>query len=48
MEVPIDEKGFLKFMKKVDKLLSGPLPKESKDCKWCQYRDAGEKFSRIK
>ncbi len=42
LEVPIDEEAFFAFMKSVDKLLSGPLPEESKSCKWCQYRHVGE------
>jgi CRISPR/Cas system-associated exonuclease Cas4 (RecB family) len=45
LEVPIDEKGFFLFMKSIDKLLSGPLPEESKTCKWCQYRHTGENIS---
>jgi hypothetical protein len=42
LEVPVDMEGFLAFMKSVDKLLSGPMPEESKTCKWCQYRHVGE------
>lgn len=45
LEVPIDEEGFLAFIKKIDKLLLEPLPEESKTCKWCQYRHVGEKLS---
>jgi CRISPR/Cas system-associated exonuclease Cas4 (RecB family) len=45
LEVPIDEKGFFKFVKEIDKLLKSPLPPESKTCKWCQYRHVGEQFS---
>ena len=45
LEVPIDEKGFIEFIKQIDKLLSGPLPEESKACKWCQYRHIGETLS---
>lgn len=45
IEIPDDQKYFLNFTKKVDELLSNPLPKESKTCKWCQYRHLGEKFS---
>lgn len=43
--IPVDEKGFLTFIKSVDKLLSGPMPEESKTCKWCQYRHLGETLS---
>lgn len=46
-EVPIDDGGFLKFIKGVDKLLKGSLPPESEDCKWCQYRHLGEKLTHI-
>ena len=45
LEVPIDQEGFLKFMKDIDILLSSPLPEENKDCKWCQYRHLGEKLT---
>lgn len=45
LEVPIDEQGFLEFAKSVDQLLKGPLPKESINCKWCQYRHIGEDLS---
>lgn len=45
LEIPLDEEGFFAFAKEVEKLLSGPLPKESATCKWCQYRHAGDQFS---
>jgi CRISPR/Cas system-associated exonuclease Cas4 (RecB family) len=45
LEVPVDEGGFFKFIKAIDKLLSGPMPEESKTCKWCQYRHVGETLS---
>jgi CRISPR/Cas system-associated exonuclease Cas4 (RecB family) len=45
LEVPIDERVFFDFMKKVDTLLAGPKPPESKTCKWCQYRHVGEKLT---
>ena len=48
LEVPLDEKGFFKFIKEVDKLLSGPVPAESNTCKWCQYRHVGETLSHLK
>jgi hypothetical protein len=38
LEVPLDEKGFFGFINKVNKLLLGPLPAPSENCKWCQYR----------
>ncbi len=44
LEVPIDQEGFLKFMKSIDELLSSSLPGEGKDCRWCQYRHLGEKL----
>ena len=37
-EVPSDPDGFIKFIINIDKLLKGPKPRESKTCKWCQYR----------
>ena len=45
LEVPIEKIGFFSFIKKIDKLLSGPLPAESRDCKWCRYRHVGETLS---
>ncbi|MFC1625483.1 PD-(D/E)XK nuclease family protein [Patescibacteria group bacterium] len=45
LEVPVDEKGFFAFAKKIDKLLSGPVPEESKSCKWCQYRHVGDQLA---
>lgn len=48
MEIPIDDAGFNNFIKDVDKLLSGPLPAEDPNCKWCQYRHLGEKLSHNK
>lgn len=45
LEVPIDEEGFLTFIKSIDKLLSGPMPEEGKSCKWCQYRHLGESLT---
>ncbi|QQS38828.1 PD-(D/E)XK nuclease family protein [Candidatus Woesebacteria bacterium] len=42
LEVPIDESTFFTFIKEVDNLLIGPLPKESINCKWCQYRHINE------
>lgn len=45
LEVPVDDKDFAKFAKGIDKLLSGPTPKEGKDCKWCKYRHLGEEFT---
>lgn len=43
-----DQKHFLDFAKKIDELLSSPLPEESNACKWCQYRHVGEKFTHTK
>jgi CRISPR/Cas system-associated exonuclease Cas4 (RecB family) len=48
LEVPIDDRGFINFMIEIDKLLAGPMPAESKTCKWCQYRHFGEKLVHLK
>lgn len=45
LEVKADEKEFFRFIRTIDKLLAGPLPEESKTCKWCQYRHVGESLS---
>ena len=47
MEIPVDGSGFLIFAKGIDKLLSGPMPKEGKECKWCQYRHVGEEITHL-
>ena len=44
LEVPIDDGGFIKFAKEIDLLLEGPLPAESKNCKWCKYRHVGDEI----
>lgn len=48
LEIPLDQKGFISFIKEVDKLLSEEAPSESKSCKWCQYRHVGETLSHLK
>lgn len=45
LEIPSDDAGFVNFIKEIDGLLSGPLPAEDSNCKWCAYRHAGEKFT---
>lgn len=40
LEVPIDEKHFLNFIKGVDQLLAGPEPMVSEACIWCIYRES--------
>jgi CRISPR/Cas system-associated exonuclease Cas4 (RecB family) len=47
MEVQTDERGFIRFAKKINKLLAGKPPEEGKNCKWCQYRHLGEKMSHL-
>lgn len=42
MEIPVDGNGFLIFAKGIDKLLSGRMPEEGKECKWCKYRHLGD------
>jgi len=45
LEVPIDDDGFLNFIKKIDTLLAGPTPEETESCKWCEYRHVGENWT---
>lgn len=45
LEVPLDDKGFLDFAKKIDELLSGSTPDEGTDCKWCKYRHLGDELT---
>lgn len=37
MEIPTDEKAFFKFIKEVNNLLEGPVPKMNPSCKFCEY-----------
>jgi len=40
MECPIDDSGFMEFIREVLELLSATEPPAGAfDCKWCQYRD---------
>ncbi len=45
LEIPCDEAHFLRFAKIIDDLLSGPLPAEAEDCKWCKYRHVGDQIT---
>jgi len=47
LEVPTDTDGFLEFAKKIDKLLSGLIPEEGKECKWCKYRHLGDELTHL-
>jgi CRISPR/Cas system-associated exonuclease Cas4 (RecB family) len=47
LEVPIDDKLFVEFVGKVDKLLAGKPPAESLSCKWCQYRHVGDQLVHV-
>ncbi len=38
LEVSTNESDFFNFIKTIDTLLNGPIPQESTDCKWCQYK----------
>jgi len=45
IDIPIDEKAFLKFMNEIEGLISGPPPKEDEKCRWCEYRHKGDAIS---
>ncbi len=47
LNVPIDDKLFLEFADKIDKLLAGKPPAESISCKWCQYRHVGDQLAHV-
>lgn len=47
LDIPINNAGFLKFMKEVDSVLSGPEPKASETCKWCLYRKCYELQAKV-
>jgi len=42
LEIPVDDAGFMTFMKEIDKLLFGDAPAESTTCGLCKYRHQGE------
>jgi len=42
LEVTYDEVAYKSFMSSVHELLSGPIPAESHNCKWCTYRHIGK------
>lgn len=42
LEIDIKKDSFMNFVSVVSNLLEGPTPKETADCKWCQYRHLGE------
>lgn len=47
LEVELNRSSFLKFMKEVSDLIEGTTPPENPDCKWCEYRHHGEKYSHL-
>ena len=42
LEVPIDEDGFLEFIREISSLVEGPTPAENPNCQWCKHRHLGE------
>ncbi len=47
LEIPIDDKGFVSFAKKVNNLLTGETPSENPSCRWCRYRHVGEQLAHL-
>lgn len=47
LEVNIERDNFLNFIRGIHDLLEGPIPPENPDCKWCEYRHFGEKYSHL-
>ena len=45
LSIPEDMPAFLKFMREINDLLTGPTPKESPACLWCKYRHVGEQLA---
>lgn len=45
LEVPLDQDGFIQFIREINDLLEGPTPPENQNCSWCQYRHLGEKLA---
>jgi hypothetical protein len=48
MSIPVDDGGFLEFIRSIDKLLAGPAPEEGEECRWCQYRHKGERIAHLR
>ncbi len=47
LEIEIKKDNFISFVQDIQKLLDGPVPAEDPNCKWCEYRHYGEKFSHL-
>ena len=47
LEIEIKRDGFVSFVQDIQKLLDGPVPTETPNCKWCEYRHYGEKYSHL-
>ena len=45
LEIKPDMDQFHGFMKEIDQFLKEPPPKESNNCKWCNYRHIGEELT---
>ena len=45
-EINEDMDRFYAFISEISKLLNGPVPEESKNCKWCQYRICNPKINK--
>ncbi|MBP9702116.1 PD-(D/E)XK nuclease family protein [Candidatus Woesebacteria bacterium] len=48
LEVPIDESSFTKFMDEINTLITGPIPNENEDCRFCKYRHVNERYRNTK
>lgn len=46
-EIETKRDGFVSFVQDIQKLLDGPVPAENANCKWCDYRHYGEKYSHL-
>lgn len=46
-EIDIKQDDFIKFIQGIQEILSGPIPPENPDCKWCDYRHYGEKYTHL-
>lgn len=47
LEIDIKKENFIKFIEDINKLVEGPIPPENPECKWCDYRHHGEKYSHL-
>lgn len=47
LEIELKKDNFTNFITEINDLITGPIPSENPECKWCEYRHFGEKYSHL-